>query len=164
MYHSDIFAEYVYWCLNFFFSVLWCGGLLGQLGIEGGAAVTTDVLALIDFYVDNGIIEKDGEREVYPVTVKQLGIDQKVRSWLSLLDKKRYSLAEHKLPQSLYLRFVYILSKTGVMFDKTCVGCCNFICFFVVGDVNCLSPPAIDVGGSVPELCGEWLRRGGGAA
>ena len=54
--------------------------------------MTTDVLALIDFYVDNGIIEKDGEGEVYPVTVKQLGIDQKVRPWLSLLDKKRYML------------------------------------------------------------------------
>eukprot|EP00752_Nemacystus_decipiens_P017831 g15987.t1 len=49
-------------------------GAEGTLGIEGGAAVTSDVLALIDFYVDNGIIEKgeDGE-DVYPVTAKQIG-------------------------------------------------------------------------------------------
>lgn len=48
----------------------------GSLGIEGGAAVTSDVLALIDFYVDNGIIEKaevEGEEDVYPVTAKQIG-------------------------------------------------------------------------------------------
>ena len=54
-----------------FFSL---GHYKGSLGIEGGAAVTSDVLALIDFYVDNGIIEKgeDGE-EVFPVTAKQIG-------------------------------------------------------------------------------------------
>lgn len=51
----------------------------GSLGIEGGAAVTSDVLALIDFYVDNGITEKgeDGE-EVYPVTAKQIGNSDEV--------------------------------------------------------------------------------------
>lgn len=45
------------------------------MGIEGGAAVTSDVLALIDFYVDNGIIEEgeDGAEDVYPVTAKQIG-------------------------------------------------------------------------------------------
>ncbi|CAN0328188.1 unnamed protein product, partial [Ectocarpus fasciculatus] len=45
------------------------------LGIEGGAAVTSDVLALIDFYVDNGIIEEgeNGAEDVYPVTAKQIG-------------------------------------------------------------------------------------------
>lgn len=49
------------------------------MGIEGGAAVTSDILALIDFYVDNGIIEKgeDGE-EVYPVTAKQIGHSDEV--------------------------------------------------------------------------------------
>ncbi|CBJ30096.1 IAP100 protein [Ectocarpus siliculosus] len=50
-------------------------GAEGTLGIEGGAAVTSDVLALIDFYVDNGIIEEgeDGAEDVYPVTAKQIG-------------------------------------------------------------------------------------------
>ncbi|CAM9178612.1 unnamed protein product [Pylaiella littoralis] len=52
------------------------GSEAGSLGIEGGAAVTSDVLALIDFYVDNGIIEKadeEGGEDIYPVTAKQIG-------------------------------------------------------------------------------------------
>lgn len=51
------------------------------MGIEGGAAVTSDVLALIDFYVDNGIIEKadeEGGEDIYPVTAKQIGSTDEV--------------------------------------------------------------------------------------
>ena len=55
--------------------------LAGSLGIEGGAAVTSDVLSLIDFYVDNGIIEKGGDgKDVYPVTAVQIGTEGPV-SW-----------------------------------------------------------------------------------
>lgn len=54
--------------------------MTGSLGIEGGQAVTSDVLALIDFYVDNGIIEKDDDgNDVYPVTAKQIGTEEQVR-------------------------------------------------------------------------------------
>ena len=56
--------------------------------------MTTDVLALIDFYVDNGIIEKaEGAEgaEVYPVTVKQLGTDEKVSTHACKVTS-RYSL------------------------------------------------------------------------
>lgn len=41
--------------------------------------MTSDVLALVDFYVDNGIIEKDEEgNETYPVTALQIGTDPRV--------------------------------------------------------------------------------------
>lgn len=57
--------------------------LKGDLGIQEGKAVTSDILALIDFYVDNGIVEEgeDG-KEKFPVSAAQLGLDMKVRRLL----------------------------------------------------------------------------------
>lgn len=40
----------------------------------------SDVLALIDFYVDNGIVETDDNgKETFPVTAAQIGTDMKVK-------------------------------------------------------------------------------------
>ncbi|CAM9895007.1 unnamed protein product, partial [Sphacelaria rigidula] len=50
-----------------------------DLGIEGGPAVTSALLSLIDFYVDNKVIETDDEgNETFPVNAAQIGIDTQV--------------------------------------------------------------------------------------
>lgn len=54
--------------------------MAGDLGIEGGPAVTSALLSLIDFYVDNKVIETDDEgNETFPVNAAQIGIDTQVR-------------------------------------------------------------------------------------